>query len=165
MGITINARFVTTGAEKPASPALTLGCMALFLFPFGAAGISSVLVGAKRAINGNTGDAGVLLLVGSVFTLVAGAGYTALLLGHRKLQEQEQLKARHPDMPWLWRPGWATGQIRDSMRTALWGSWLFSALWNLVSVPGAVLAVRQALQLGNRAGYVALVFPVVGVGL
>ena len=97
MGITINARFVTTGGEKPASPALALGCMALFLFPFGAAGISGILVGAKRAIDGNIHDAAALLLVGSVFSLVAGAGYTALFLGHRKLQEQEQLKASHPD--------------------------------------------------------------------
>ena len=165
MGITINARFVTSGGEKPASPALALGCMALFLFPFGVAGISSVLVGAKRIIEGNTHDAGVLLVVGSVFTLVAGAGYTALWLGRRKLQEQEQLKARHPDQPWLWRPDWATGQIRDGMRATLWGSWLFSALWNLLSVPAAALAVREALQLGNRAAYVALVFPTVGVGL
>ncbi|MFL5512657.1 MAG: hypothetical protein ACJ8CN_09545 [Gemmatimonadales bacterium] len=165
MGITINARFVTSGGEKPASPALALGCMALFLFPFGAAGISSVLVGAKRAIDGNIHNAGVLLLVGSVFTLVAGAGYTALWLGRRKLQEQEQLKARHPDQPWLWRPDWATRQIRDSMPTALWGSWFFSALWNSVSFPAAALAVRQALQLGNRAAYVALVFPIVGIGL
>jgi hypothetical protein len=165
MGVTINARVVTTGAEKPLSPAVALGCMALFLFPFGAAGISGVLVGAKRAIDGNIHDAAAPLLVGSVFTLVAGAGYTALLLGRRKLQEQEQLKARHPDQPWLWRPDWATGQIRDGMRAALWGSWLFSALWNLISVPAAVLAVRQAMQLGNRAAYVALVFPAVGVGL
>ncbi len=165
MGITINARFVTSGGEKPASPALALGCMALFLFPFGVAGISSVLVGAKRIIAGNTHDAGVLLLVGSVFSLVAGAGYTALWLGRRKLQKQEQLKARHPDQPWLWRPDWATGQIRDGMRATLWGSWLFSALWNLVSIPAAALAVREALQLGNRAAYVALVFPIVGVGL
>jgi hypothetical protein len=165
MGITINARFVTTGGEKPASPALALGCMALFLFPFGAVGISTVLVGAKRAIQGNIHDAGVLLLVGSVFTLVAGAGYTALWLGRRTLQQQEQLKARHPDQPWLWRPDWATGQIRDGMRAALWGSWLFSALWNLISLPAAYLAVRQALQTGNRAAYVALLFPTVGVGL
>ena len=165
MGITINARFVTTGGEKPASPALALGCMALFLFPFGAVGISTVLVGAKRAIEGNIHDAGALLLVGSVFTLVAGAGYTALWLGRRTLQQQEQLKARHPDQPWLWRPDWATGQIRDGMRAALWGSWLFSALWNLISFPAAVLALRQALQTGNRAAYVALLFPTVGVGL
>ena len=165
MGVTINARVVTTGAEKPLSPAVALGCVALFLFPFGVAGISGVLVGAKRAIDGNIHDAAAPLLVGSVFTLVAGAGYTALLLGRRKLQEQEQLKTRHPDQPWLWRPDWATGQIRDGMRAALWGSWLFSALWNLISVPAAVLAVRQAMQLGNRAAYVALVFPAVGVGL
>ncbi len=165
MGITINARFVTTGGEKPASPALALGCMALFLFPFGAVGISTLLVGSNRAIQGNVHDAGVLLLVGSVFTLVAGAGYTALWLGRRTLQQQEQLKARHPDQPWLWRPDWAAGQIRDGMRAALWGSWLFSALWNLISFPAAFLAVRQALQTGNRAAYVALLFPAVGVGL
>ena len=165
MGITINARFVTTGGEKPASPALALGCMALFLFPFGAVGISTLLVGSNRAIQGNVHDAGALLLVGSVFTLVAGAGYTALWLGRRTLQHQEQLKARHPDQPWLWRPDWAAGQIRDGMRAALWGSWLFSALWNLISFPAAFLAVRQALQAGNLAAYVALLFPTVGVGL
>ena len=115
MGITINARFVTTGAEKPLSPAVALGCVALFLFPFGAVGVISVLVGAKRAIDGNIHDAGALLLVGSVFTLVAGAGYTALFLGRRKLQEQEQLKARHPDQPWLWREA----RLRDHAGNAL----------------------------------------------
>jgi hypothetical protein len=165
LSITINARIVTSEGEKPASPALALGCMALFLLPFGAAGLFTVAVGAKRIVEGRTQDAGVLLLVGTVFTLVAGAGYTALFLGRRKLEEQERLKARHPDEPWLWRTEWATGKIRDGTRAALWGSWLFSALWNLVSVPVAAVALREALQLGNRAAYAALVFPIAGLGL
>ncbi len=165
MGITINARFVTTEGEKPASPALALGCMALFLLPFGAAGIFGLVVGAKRAVEGNSHDAGVLLLVGMAFTLVAGAGYTGLFLGRRKLAEQERLRARHPDQPWFWRPDWATGQVRDSTRATLWGSWLFSALWNLVSLPVAIVALREALQLGNRAAYAAVIFPIAGLGL
>jgi hypothetical protein len=47
----------------------------------------------------------------------------------------------------------------------MWGSWAFAALWNVVSIPAATVAVRAAMGEGNRAALVALLFPAVGLGL
>jgi len=44
-------------------------------------------------------------------------------------------------------------------------AWAFAILWNLISIPSSVLAVRAALSEGNRAALIALLFPAVGIGL
>jgi hypothetical protein len=59
----------------------------------------------------------------------------------------------------------ATGRIADASRTTLWASWLFALLWNLISIPAGVIGARTAWQEGKPAGYVALLFPLVGLGL
>ena len=92
-------------------------------------------------------------------------GLIALARGRRRLAEAEASKARHPDEPWLWRPDWAAGRIEDSNRTAARFAWAFAAFWNLVSLPAGYFGVRAAVEQGNRAGLVALLFPVAGVGL
>jgi hypothetical protein len=47
----------------------------------------------------------------------------------------------------------------------LWASWVFGVLWNLVSIPAGYAGVRAALYEGNKAGMIALLFPLVGAGL
>jgi hypothetical protein len=47
----------------------------------------------------------------------------------------------------------------------LWASWIFTLLWNLVSIPAGYAGVQAALHQGNKAGIIALLFPLVGVGL
>ncbi|HEY5940145.1 MAG TPA: hypothetical protein VIT87_04945, partial [Gemmatimonadales bacterium] len=70
-----------------------------------------------------------------------------------------------PDRPWLWRPDWASGRIIDSSRVTMFTAWLFAAFWNLVSFPTGFLGVRAAIQEGKPAALLALLFPLVGIGL
>jgi hypothetical protein len=88
-----------------------------------------------------------------------------MIVGRRKLNELERLRGMHPEQPWLWQREWASGRIQDSSRWMLWAAWIFATIWNLVAVPVGVVGVRAALQEGNRAGLVALLFPLAGVGL
>jgi hypothetical protein len=88
-----------------------------------------------------------------------------LIVGRRKLKELEQIQARHPDQPWLWRQDWAQGRIRDSTRAMLWMSWLFAGFWNLVSIPIGFVAARTAIREGNPKVLLAVLFPLVGTGL
>lgn len=47
----------------------------------------------------------------------------------------------------------------------MWGAWVFAALWNLVSFPSAFVGVRAALEQGNKAAFIAVLFPLVGIAL
>jgi hypothetical protein len=92
-------------------------------------------------------------------------GIAAALVGRRKLVAQAAVQANHPDSPWLWRSDWASGRIVDSSRTVVFTAWSFAALWNLISFPTAFLAVREAIQEGKPAAFLAVLFPLVGTGL
>jgi hypothetical protein len=165
MGVTVGGSLRPAASVSRRSTAAGLGCMALFLLPFGAAGIGAGLLAARRVAQGNLHEALPLLLFATVFGGVAAGGWRLLLLAHRKIRTEETLKARDPNQPWMWRPDWASGRISDSNRMLLWSSWIFATLWNLISWPSAVLAVRSAMLQGNTAAYVALLFPLAGTGL
>jgi len=153
------------GPTAGSNAALGMGCVALFLLPFGAVGLGTIVLAIQRALSGNRHDALFFLLFGLVFGGVAATGWTLLLIGRRNLEQQERLRARHPDQPWMWRQDWAAGRISDSSRSTMWGSWAFSTLWNLISFPTGYLALRAAQQEGNGKAYIGLLFPLVGSGL
>jgi hypothetical protein len=145
--------------------AIGFGCVVLFLLPFAAAGILAGAQAARAALANDWGEAGFLSIFALVFGGVGIGGLVATLIGHRKAAEATTLETRHPTQPWLWRADWAAGRIEDSNRATMWTAWCFAALWNLISLPSAVLAVRSALNQGNHAAWVALLFPMVGIGL
>lgn len=163
MGITLRSNRVA--ASSTASTTLGLGCVALFLLPFAGFGAFAGWQGLQRAAQGNWHEGLYFLLFAAVFGGVGFGGLAMVLLGKRKLQEQEALKARHPTEPWLWQKDWAAGRVDDAGRTGMWGAWAFATLWNLVSIPSGYLGVRAALYEGNKAGMFALLFPLVGLGL
>jgi hypothetical protein len=142
-----------------------LGCVALFLLPFAGAGSFAAWQVLQRASQGNWREALYFTLFAVVFGGVGFGGFVLLLAGKRNLEDQERLKTRHPDEPWLWQKDWASGRADDASRLTLWSSWGFATLWNLVSIPAGYAGVRAALYEGNKAGMVALLFPLVGVGL
>jgi hypothetical protein len=139
--------------------------VALFLLPFAGFGSFAGWQGLHRAAQGNWREALYFGLFAVVFGGVGFGGIALVLLGKGKLQEQEGLKARHPTEPWLWQKDWAAGRVDDASRMGMWGSWAFAVLWNLVSIPAGYAGVRAALYEGNKAGLVALLFPLVGTGL
>jgi hypothetical protein len=145
--------------------ALGLGCVALFLLPFAGVGTFAGWQSFHRAVQGNSREALFFLLFAVVFGGVGFGGIALVLAGKRKLEEQESLKARHPDEPWLWQKDWASGRVEDASRLGAWGAWAFALLWNLVSIPAGYAGVRAALYENNKAGIIALLFPLVGTGL
>jgi hypothetical protein len=157
---TLPARRTTPGGTTAA-----LGCIVLFLLPFAAAGVFAAVQALRAARSADWGQAGFLTIFVLVFGGVGFGGLTAVALGWRRVAEAEDREARHPDAPWLWRADWASGLITDSSHSEMWTAWVFAALWNLVSVPSAVLAVRAAMHEGNRLALIALLFPIVGLGL
>jgi hypothetical protein len=144
---------------------LAIGCITLFLLPFAAVGLIAAGSGVQQGLQGNWREGLMLMVFGTVFAGFAAAFMAALMAGRNRLREQERRQQAHPDQPWLWRSEWATGRIEDATRTTLWASWLFALLWNLISIPVGAIGARTAWQAGKPAGYVALLFPLVGLGL
>jgi hypothetical protein len=153
-----------TDKHSPSSP-MGMGCIGLFLLPFAVVGVVTAASGVQRVAQGHWREGGMLVLFGLVFAGFAAAGMAAAAVGWRKLKEQERLKAAHPDQPWLWQADWARGHIADNNRATLWTSWIFAIFWNLVAIPVGVVGVLEAVRDGNHAGYVALLFPLVGAGI
>lgn len=103
----------------------------------------------------------------AIFGLVfCGAGvlmWSGAIFGPKKVAEAEQRQAAAPGQPWLWREDWAQGRSAGSAKKQQWGLWIFAIFWNLVSAP--VLFIVPAEIPENPAAAVALLFPVVGVGM
>ncbi|MDF3053849.1 MAG: hypothetical protein K0S19_1954, partial [Geminicoccaceae bacterium] len=144
---------------------LSAGCLILFLLPFAGVGAFTAARAIQRAAERNWSEAFFFTVFGLVFGGVGFGGIAAALAGRRKLLARAAVQASHPDSPWLWRPDWASGHIMDSSRTVVFTAWAFAALWNLISFPTAFLAVRTAVQEGKPAAFLALLFPLVGIGV
>jgi hypothetical protein len=147
------------------STAVAFGCLLLFSLPFAATGLFAAVQTVLKLAAGDWRTAAFM----SVFALVfGGAGIglaAAALYGRREAQRRDLAAAQYPNEPWLWRQDWASGRIEDAGRKGQYGLWIFAAFWNLISFPSAILALREVYQKGNRLALVALLFPVVGVGL
>jgi hypothetical protein len=145
--------------------ALALGCGVLFLLPFAGVGVFTGVQAVRAAAASDWPQAGFLTIFALTFGGVGVGGLIALAAGRRRLVDAEGRQAGHPDAPWLWRADWASGVVTDSSRTEMWTAWVFAALWNLISLPGGVLGVRAATREGNRLALIALMFPLIGMGL
>ncbi len=160
-------RLTAVSADRPSRKNVNLGvgCIILFLLPFAATGAVTAVMAVQRVVARNWTEALFLALFALTFGGVGFGGITAALAGRRKLKEQAALEASYPDSPWLWRADWASGRILDSNRATMFTAWVFAALWNLISFPSAFLGVRAAMQEGKPAALLALLFPLVGIGL
>jgi hypothetical protein len=158
---------MTLASKRPSRRSVNLGvgCVILFLLPFAGVGAGTAVMAVQRAAARNWTEALFFALFAVTFGGVGFGGIAAALAGRRKLKEQAVLEASHPDSPWLWRSEWASGRIVDSGRATMFTVWVFAALWNLISFPSAFLGVRAAIQEGKPAALLALLFPLVGIGL
>ncbi len=109
-----------------------------------------------------------LFAMKGLFAIVFGIVGFGLLLGARhaakKQAAENEQRQRFPDEPWRWRPEWANGRIAGSSRAAAYLVIAFAVLWNLISLPAAMI-VPGELAEGNRAAAFALLFPLVGLCL
>ncbi len=103
-----------------------------------------------------------------IFALVfGGVGFGlmfAAVYGGRMVKEAEELKAARPEEPWLWEKDWVDGHIRAGSKGKMIGALIFATLWNLISAP-ALLFVPGEVADGNNLALIALLFPVIGMGL
>jgi hypothetical protein len=165
VAVTISSAPSAAKDATRANAALGIGCIAAFLLPFAVAGAAMLAMSLRRVAQGNWRE-GLLLGGGGVLFGGFALAYMAVMWAARgKLQEQAKLRTRHPDQPWLWQGDWAAGRIEDSSRSTLWTSWAFTVFWNMIGFPSGYLGVQAALQQGKPGGYVALIFPLIGIGL
>ena len=100
--------------------------------------------------------------------LFGGAGFgmvAAGLVGSRKAKRSEELEALHPDEPWLQNEDWNEGRISSSTKATFVTAAVFAGVWNLISMPVVVFAHEQIFDPDNPIALVALLFPLVGIGL
>jgi hypothetical protein len=104
------------------------------------------------------------IVLGLVFAAIGIGLIVGVRYGAKKLAAEETEQARYPNEPWRWRPEWATGRITSSAHGAAYAAIGFALLWNVVSVPVLVF-VPEEIASGNRLAAIALLFPLVGLGL
>ncbi len=145
-------------------PARGLGCLIAFCLPFIAVGLFSGVKVMQALAAGDLRTAGFMAIFALTFG-TAGFGLVAMgVAGQKQAALSAQLQAEHPAEPWFWRPGWGTGWIDDSARVGNRLFLGFAFLWTLIALPTGYVGVKEALR-DNRLALIALIFPIVSVGL
>ncbi len=142
------------------SSRLGFGCLILFALPFAGLGLLALFAGIRDYPT--KPNAIVAIIVGGVFTLVGFLLIIGTLYGKAAAAKTDELKARNPNKPWMWREDWANGIIKDSNKAGTIGIWIFTVIWNAISFPTAFLASPQ-LGKGNWMVIFILLFPFIGV--
>ena len=102
----------------------------------------------------------------SIFLFVfGGVGLGLLIVIWRAPKEKDKALPEFKTSPWLLNNDWQTATIRSSSKHAMWGAWVFAALWNLISAASPFLAYREVVEKQNYVALVALLFPIIGIGL
>jgi hypothetical protein len=133
----------------------------LIALPFLGGGLLALVQGVRR-YPANP-DAIMGIIIGGVFTLVGLLLMLGAWYGASASAKTDALQAQNPGKPWMWRDDWAHGIIKDSNRAGALGLWIFTVLWNAISIPVAVVAVRPELAKGNHLALLILLFPLVGI--
>jgi hypothetical protein len=95
-----------------------------------------------------------------IFVLVfGGAG-----LGIGWLSQRKPLEIPAGVPVWEGNPAWRDNRIRSNAKAGMWTIWAFAFFWNLISSP-VIFAVPGEWDKGNHAILIALLFPLVGLGM
>ncbi|MFZ0827607.1 MAG: hypothetical protein WAO02_09320 [Verrucomicrobiia bacterium] len=108
------------------------------------------------------------MATGLLSVVVVCGGLIALIFGinaKKQALKAGSLKSGDGEKPWLQRGDWAAGRILSSSRRAILLLWIFVIFWNVISAVIAFVVVSQAVQSGNHAAFIALIFPVVGIAV
>jgi hypothetical protein len=144
--------------------ALLLGCIGLFMLPFIGAGISLLSLGI-RALQHGEANAIAPLLAGFFFTAFSVSFFAIVFVAIRNTARAASLQASAPDQPWLWRPEWTARRIPDQRGNITAFLWIFAIFWNAVTIPVSFLLAREWMKQANPLLLLALMFPIVGLGL
>ena len=102
----------------------------------------------------------------SIFLFVfGGVGLGLLIFTWRAPKEKDASLAQYQNAPWLLNDAWQTPTIRSSSKATMWAAWVFAAFWNLISSVTPFMAYREVTENQNYLALIALLFPLVGIGL
>lgn len=162
MDIRINSP--DSGDKGSGNAALGMGCLLLFSLPFIAVGLFTMVNGVRLLLKGMMIPGAPLTGFGLVF---AGAGFGVAWLGIRSKQNADAEAAKRamaPDSPWLWREDWAAQKVNAEAGGGQF-LWFFAALWNGIAWTVTAVAAPKLWREQNPAGFLLLLFPLVGIGL
>ncbi len=151
-------------AVNSAGSAVGMGCLILFGLPFAGAGVIALFQGIKMFQSGKQGEAAMLGLMGTLFTLVGFGLMIGAVYGMRVERERNKRKVAHPGEPWRWREDWSQGRVDSQGKSGAIVLWGFAIFWNLISST-VLFALPKELAKGNKGILVALIFPLIGFGL
>jgi hypothetical protein len=109
------------------------------------------------------------LAMGLLSAAVVCGGLIALIFGisAKKMHalKPSPKKPADDEKPWLKREEWAAGRITSGTRKGILLLWIFTFFWNAISAPIVFIGLPTELHKGNYAILIALLFPIVGVGM
>jgi len=101
-----------------------------------------------------------------IFVIVfGGVGFGLLYAAWKAPGEKDRSDPAYADTPWLQNDDWQTASIRSGSRASMWGAWAFAGFWNAISSIAPFMAYREIVDNDNWLGLIALLFPLVGIGL
>lgn len=138
----------------------------LLSLPFALLGIAALVMLVHDLIGGLPRQRVITILS----FIAACVGFVALILGinAKKMAMSADLKSsvpETPEKPWLQRADWAKGRIASGSKKSVFFLWLFTVIWNLISAPIVFIGLPAELHKGNHAILIALLFPMVGIGM
>ncbi len=102
----------------------------------------------------------------SIFLFVFGGfGLGLLVYTWTRPKAKDPSLAQYQDAPWLLNDAWQTPSIRSESKAAMWGAWVFAAFWNAIAAVTPFMAYEEVVENRNYLALIALLFPLVGLGL
>lgn len=145
-------------------PRLGFGCLCLFMTPFFAVGLYFLWAGIQNVLQGRAKEGWPVVGFSLVF-LTFSAGFLALgLVGYRTARQRLELREANPEAPWLSRQDWQERRLKSKGASGAVLLWIMAVAFVGISLP-VVLAIPGEWQSGNKPVLIALLFPVVGLGL
>ena len=137
----------------------------LFGTPFAGFGLVAAVQGVRKLAGGNTRDGGMLCLFGLVFCAVGLGLMVGSVVARKKMRQAAELGARCADKLWLIRPDWAAGEIKSNAQGQIVMFWFMALVFCGVGFTLLCFVIPSELHKGNRAAFIALIFPLAGLGL
>jgi hypothetical protein len=107
---------------------------------------------------------GFIALFAGIFSTVGFGLLWGVIWGARTSIDEARRAEEHPDLPWMQRADWAAGVIKCDTRVVAIALLVFGGLWMAISMP-VLFFVPEAVADGEYMALIALIFPVIGVGL
>jgi hypothetical protein len=139
----------------------------LLVLPFGLLGLAALVMFVHDLFGGIPRQRAITILS----FVAACIGFVALIFGinaKKMALRTSGLKSSAPEIlekPWLKRKDWTTGRITSGARKSMVLLWIFVIFWLGFSAVLTLLVVPPELHKGNHAALIALIFPVIGVGV